>query len=104
MRFRRIYWVTEQLGHDGSSEVTGVFTSIPDLVDTGLGIRNASAKNAGFRVTLCELDSGLEPLMRFESPTFEGFEENVQAIIQTGEMSLEEYNTLLEALRAHRSA
>ena len=104
MRFRRIYWVTEQVASDGTSEVTGVFTSIPDLVDTGLGVRSVSEKDAGFRVTLCELDSGLEPLMRFESPTFDGFEEKVQTIIQTGEMSLEEYNSLLDALRAHRTA
>jgi hypothetical protein len=103
MRFRRIYWVTEQIDGDGMSEVTGVFTSIPDLVDTGLGIRDISGKKAAFRVTLCELDSRMEPLMRFQSPDFTGFEADVRPILETGEMSLEEYNTLLDALKLYRN-
>jgi hypothetical protein len=103
MRFRRIYWVTEQFDADGKSEVTGVFTSIPDLIDTGLGVRSVCAKQAGFRVSLCELDSGSKPILSMSSPDFAGFEDQVRPVMQTGEISHEEYNSLADALRALRT-
>ncbi|MDQ2985790.1 MAG: hypothetical protein M3R13_03590 [Armatimonadota bacterium] len=103
MRFRRIYWVTEQLDEQGQSDVTGVFTSIPDLIETGLGVRAVSDKTAGFRITLCELDCKDEPILRAESPTFEGLEETLGPIVQTGEVSREEYASLADALRAFRA-
>jgi hypothetical protein len=104
MRFRRIYWVTEQVDEHGLSEVTGVFTSIPDLVDLGLGTRDVSNKQAAFRISLCELDSSGSPILTCESPSFDGFEDALQPIVQSGEMSASEFASLTEALRAHRTA
>lgn len=100
MRFRRIYWVTEQIDGQGRSEVTGVFTSVPDLIDIGLGVREISEKRAGFRVSLCELDCKDMPLLTLESPGFEGFEAKLTPFMQTGEISREEYNSLADALQA----
>ena len=100
MRFRRIYWVTEQLDEEGRSEVTGVFTSIPDLIDLGLGVREISGKKASFRISLCELDSKDMPLLTLEAPTFDDFEEKLQPFLNTGEFSREEYNSLADALQS----
>lgn len=99
MRFRRIYWVTEQVDDAGHSEVTGVFTSIPDLIETGLGIRAVSPKSAAFRVTLCELDCRDKPLLTFQSPHFDEIPAQVKPLLESGEMSHEEYLRLIDALR-----
>jgi len=104
MRFRRIYWVTEQIDQNGLSEVTGIFTSIPDLVDLGLGVRPCSSKQAGFRISLCELDSSVGPILSCLSPSFDGFEEAMQPIMESGEVSASEYAELTEALRTYRAA
>ena|SRR5688572_31446865 len=100
MRFRRIYWVTEQIDEGGASEVTGVFTSIPDLIELGLGVREISAKRAGFRLSLCELDCSGMPLITLASPGFEDFEAKLTPFLNTGEISREEFNTLADALQA----
>lgn len=104
MRFRRIYWVTEQVDEQGMSEVTGIFTSIPDLVDLGLGVRDACPKKAGFRISLCELDSTGSPILTCSSPSFDGLQEALQPIVQSGEISVSEYASLTDALRAFRVA
>lgn len=103
MRFRRIYWVTEQVDEQGASEVTGIFTSIPDLIDTGLGIRDVSKKAAGFRLTLCELDCSCAPILSAQSPNFEGLEAGLAPIVASGEISDSEIAALTDALRAYRA-
>jgi hypothetical protein len=100
MRFRRIYWVTEQLDEGGHSEVTGVFTSIPDLIDLGLGVRDISEKTSRFRISLCELDSKDMPLLTLESPGFDDFHQKLEPFLNTGEFSREELNSLADALQA----
>ncbi len=86
MKFRRIYWVTEQLDKDGRSEIAGVYTSIPDLLDGGLrwddGIPD---KTEGFRLTLVKLDSSKKPLGSWASPGFDGLSEDLREYIGTGE-------------------
>ncbi|MBL1150672.1 MAG: hypothetical protein HND42_10745 [Armatimonadetes bacterium] len=99
IRFRRIYWVTEQLDDAGRSEVTGIFTSIPDLVERGVGIRPICDKNAGFRITLCALDSPNAPLARFGEAEFGEVEMRLAEFIETGEISTEEVATLAATLR-----
>ncbi len=36
MMFRRLYWVVEEVDTSGRSQVTGVYTSIQDLIKHGL--------------------------------------------------------------------
>ena len=100
MRFRRIYWVTEQVDENGNSDVTGVYTSIPDLIELGLGIRDVSDKKAAYRLSLCELDSKDKPLLTIESPNFEGLADDLRPILESGEISHEEYASLQDALRS----
>lgn len=100
MRFRRIYWVTEQYDEEGKSEVTGVFTSIPDLIESGIGCRPASQKQTGFRICLCELDSREPPLVRFESPDFNNVEEALSKLVRDAELSHEDVVRLADALNA----
>lgn len=99
MRFRRIYWVTEQLDEDGRSQVTGVFTSVHDLLEHGIGIRDISDKRAGYRISLVELDSPKLPLCVFTSPDFGDVAKTLQPFVETGELSADEVSWICEALR-----
>jgi hypothetical protein len=98
MRFRRIYWVTEQMEAGGKSRVVGIYTSIPDLIETGLPA--LPDKAAGFRVSLCELDSNQPPVTSFESPDFSGVSEALEPIVKGGEFTVEEARALSHALTA----
>ncbi|MFY9233540.1 MAG: hypothetical protein WAO58_03680 [Fimbriimonadaceae bacterium] len=96
MMFRRLYWVTEELAGAGSSSVTGVYTSIPDLIRHG--IRWTGEPKKGFRLTLVKLDCGKEPLGTFVGPRFEGLEERLSDFIRTDEFSHDECRALTDAL------
>ena len=100
MRFRRLYWVTEQFDNDGSSEVTGIFTSIPDLIELGLGTRPVSSKQAGFRITLCALDSVQPPFLSASSPDFSEVATMLTPMIEEGEITKERARSLCDALKA----
>ena len=95
MRFRRIYWVTEKLFEDGHSEVAGIYTSIPDLIDVGL-------QNSGkdFRLNLCELDCPSAPLLCLEKPEFSSLVEKLSPMIKDGEFSSEDVSRLSQALNS----
>lgn len=79
--------------------MTGIFTSIPDLVERGVGIRPICDKKAGFRITLCALDSPDAPLARFTEADFGDVEARLAEFVETGEISEEEVATLAETLR-----
>lgn len=99
MKFRRIYWVTEQLDEDGRSEIAGVYTSIPDLLDGGLRWDDGiEGKTAGFRLTLVKLDSSKKPLGTWQSPGFEGLGEDLKEYIATGEFGEMDCIQLVEEL------
>ena len=102
MMFRRLYWVTEELGKGEASNVTGVYTSIPDLIRYGLRWTGESAD--GFRLTLVKLDCQKEPLGSFQTPGFEGLETRLQDFIRTEEFTPDETQSLVEALKEFTSA
>jgi hypothetical protein len=101
MMFRRLYWVTEELGENGS-RVTGVYTSIPDLINRGL--RWTGEPQSGFRISLIKLDCDREPLGTFVSPRYEGLEERLGDFIKTEEFSEEQRTALIEGLQAFHGA
>jgi hypothetical protein len=98
MMFRRLYWVTEQLDEQGRSEVTGVYTSIPDLVRHGIRWSRDCEKHAGFRLTLVKLDHTLGPLGCWSSPKYEGLEDDLQTFIETDEFTVEQCKSLMTHL------
>jgi hypothetical protein len=100
MKFRRIYWVTEHVQPDGGSQVIGVYTSIPDLIDKGM--RWAPGEE-GFRVSLVKLDHEGEPFGCWSSPGFAGMEADLQEFVKTGEFSGPETEALAMALREFAS-
>ncbi|CAN5731939.1 hypothetical protein BH11ARM2_BH11ARM2_18220 [soil metagenome] len=91
--FRRLYWVTEKLEADGRSSVTGVYTSIPDLIRHGLKVE------ADLRVTLTKLDSDRSPIGSWSPPDYEGLAAALAPFVSTDEMSAEQIDSLLERLR-----
>jgi hypothetical protein len=97
MMFRKLYWVTEQVEPNGSSQVTGVYTSIPDLIRHGL---RWTDQNSGgeFRLTLTKLDCVKSPLGSWTSPAFEGLEDALQEFVRTDEFSQDQCKSLVGEL------
>lgn len=101
MMFRRLYWVTEELEAQGGSGVTGVYTSIPDLVHNGIETRNG--KPSRLRLSLVKLDCADGPLGVWEAP-FKGLAESLEDYVKTEEFMPEQCAALVEALKAISSA
>jgi hypothetical protein len=100
MKFRRLYWVAEQIEPQGMSRVTGVYTSIQDLIHKGLHWCNEDAKGSIFRLTLVKPDSFNCPLGVWDSPDFEGLEKGLEQFVETNEYSREECLLLQQELRS----
>lgn len=100
MKFRRLYWVTEQLDESGCSEIAGVFTSIPDLVEEGIRWNDEIDKRHTFRVTLVKLDSRNKPFGSWTSPDFQGMKEDLAEYIKTEEFTIPDCKGLVDGLRA----
>lgn len=100
MKFRRLYWVTEQLDECGCSEVAGVFTSIPDLVEEGIRWNEDIDKRHSFRVTLVKLDSQKKPFGSWTSPDFKGMQDDLREYIKTEEFTIPDCEGLVNGLKA----
>ncbi|GIV01765.1 MAG: hypothetical protein KatS3mg015_0595 [Fimbriimonadales bacterium] len=100
MKFRRIYWVTEQLDDEGHSDVTGVYTSIPDLVEIGLGLKDYSPHQKTVRLSLCELDASKPPLVTLFWNEYDKLESLLKPFVDDGEMTHEDVMMLVDALKA----
>ena len=100
MKFRKIYWVTEQIGTDGRSQVAGVFTSIQDLVGRGILWMDGIDKQAGFRLSLVQLDSNKPPLGSWVTPDFSGLEQDLQEFVESDEIGTQNVEQLALDLRA----
>jgi hypothetical protein len=98
--FRKLYWVSEQVFDDHSSQVNGVYTSIPDLVKYGLRFPTSGQ----LRLTLTKLDSDREPLGRWFSPGFDSLASDLDAYVKTDEFSADQVQSLLNALMTPASA
>ncbi len=94
--FRKLYWVTESVDQAGISHVTGVYTSIPDLVRHGIQSNEISSN---LRLTLTKLDSNKEPLGTWSSPHFDGLSEALQTFVETDEFSAEQVQMLVSTLK-----
>jgi hypothetical protein len=98
MYFRRLYWVTEKLSKDGKSEVVGVYTSIPDLIDEGL-VWFENHKHHHLRISLVKLDSSKAPLGCWHSPLFKGMHEDLGEYVITHDFTDEECRELVGKLK-----
>ena len=92
--FRKLHWVAETVSTDRSSEVRGIYTSIPDLVRHGLGDPRTT------RLTLTELDTEEGRLGTWQGPEFAGLDDVVHRLVTKDEFSSEQAESLLHALRA----
>lgn len=98
MLFRRLYWITEQVEDSGASRVTGVYTSIQDLVHHGLNwCEDMQGRN--LRLTLVKPDTFNKPLGSWSSPSFEGLATDIRSFIETHEYSEEETQLLTDELQ-----
>ena len=99
MKFRRLYWVTEQIDESGASEIAGVFTLIPDLVEEGIRWNDEIDKRHLFRVTLVKLDSPKKPFGSWVSPDFKGMQEDLSEYIKTDEFTVPDCEGLVLGLK-----
>jgi len=100
--FRKLYWITEQNDPKGNYRATGVYTSVHDLIESGL--RHVEPAGPGFRITLVKLDCQKDVLGSWEAPRFDGLEEGFQKYVETHEFSVEEAQSLRAALDQFVSA
>ena len=91
--FRRLYWVKEIVESNGASTVIGVYTSIPDLIEHGLG-REDDQK---VRLSLFQLDRANGCLGVWTCSDLEHMEQDLQKFIKTDEMSQDHVNRLVHA-------
>ncbi len=96
MKFRKLYWVTEQLDGENRSEVTGVYTSLPDLMAKGFRWCEEVEKTSTFRLSLVKLDSSKKPLGVWDSPDFKGMLEDLQEFVETDEFDRFEIQHFVE--------
>jgi hypothetical protein len=95
MMFRRLYWVVEEVEKSGRSQVIGVYTSIQDLINRGLGCVDSGNE---IRLTLTKLDSTKPPLGCWASPRFENIEKDLEEYVQTDEFTVEQCLALSQEL------
>lgn len=95
MMFRKLYWVTEQVDSFGNSRVSGVYTSIPELIRRGISSIDG---NCRLRLTLAKLDSDLAPFGIWCEPNFAGLGERLDEFVQTDEFTREHCQMLVEQL------
>jgi hypothetical protein len=95
--FRRLYWVTEEVAASGDSGVTGVYTSIPDLVKNGIQSRNGQPSR--FRLSLVKLDSARGTLGTWEAPGFSGIEDALQPFVQKEDFTADQCQSLVDHLK-----
>ncbi len=95
MMFRRLYWVVEEVEGTGQSQVTGVYTSIQDLIKHGLGCVDVGNE---IRLTLTKLDSSKPPLGCWSSPRFDSLEGDMRPYIETDEFTEDQCKALCDEL------
>lgn len=95
MTFRRLYWITEHVQSDGSSQASGVYTSIYDLIERGL-----PRHRSGLRLTIVKVDSDGDPLGSYQSPDFGGLGDDLFTYVKTEEITEDQRQSLLTALRS----
>ncbi|MER3495727.1 MAG: hypothetical protein C4320_02235 [Armatimonadota bacterium] len=91
--FRKLYWVSEEIDENGKSHVSGVFTSIPNLLQKGF-----PAKSESLRLNLCKLDACCSPLLTWEAGSFDQVSEQLKPFVETEEFSPEHVAMLQHAL------
>lgn len=90
--FRKIYWVVEKKLSGDQFQVHGVYTSIQDLIDSG--VEEAS----DVRLTLVKLDAKDGVLGTWSAPKFEGIRESLEEYIGTGEFTIDQCDHLVATL------
>ena len=94
--FRHLYWVVEEGGGSAEFCVTGIYTSIHDLLETGIRWVHGGSK---MRLSLVKVDHSGPPLGTWLSPDFAGLDARLQEFVATQEFSVSEILDLQEGLK-----
>lgn len=88
--FRKLYWVVEEDMPSGRA-VSGVYTSVHDLIEHGLG-------GQGLSLTLTPLDKRNSAVGLWSS--FESLASDLEPLMKSNELRIDEVNELVEALKS----
>ena len=91
--FRRLYWIVEQVNATGTSQVTGIYTSIQDLLNTGL--QWAEGMDHRIRLSLWKPDCFGTPLGVWNPDSLGNLSDDLQAYIATNEYTPSEVMDLV---------
>lgn len=100
MKFRRLYWTTEQTASNGASTLTGIYTSIPDLIEIGLQWVDGVPHRDGLRVSLWQLDVCGQPLGQWSSPEFADMSADLAKFVESDGFNAQDCEGLAQQLRA----
>ncbi len=90
--FRKLYWVTEILDSQGQYRLLGVYTSIPNLIKSGLG---PEVDQKRLRLNLTKLDCTCGPVVTWSGDDFYRLESDLAHFIATEEISAEHCKALV---------
>lgn len=97
--FRRLYWIAEQLNADGTSRITGIYTSIQDLCHGGLQW-SPKCNSKVIRLTLMKPDCFDQPLGSWVSPSFGDIATDMRTYVDSNEYTEEEVKLLISSIDA----
>lgn len=92
--FRRLNWIVEQIDADGTSRVSGIYTSIPDLTHEGL--KWLPGNSPKLRLSLWKPDHFGEPLGVWDGGSMQA--SDLQAFVDSKEYSESEVAELMVEL------
>lgn len=95
--FRRLYWIVEQVANDGSARITGIYSSIQDLVHVGLKWSESSSGRV-LRLTLVKPDTFDAPFGQWTADQTDQLTQDLEPFKASREYSEEEIKTLVHAL------
>jgi hypothetical protein len=91
MMFRKLYWVAEDLQPSGSSQIRGVFTSVPNLLRCGL---EEGLNLSQFRLSLTRLDCPCGTIATWSGDRFRTMGDDLVQFVATEDITEEQRQSL----------
>lgn len=91
MMFRKLYWVAEDIDATGSSQVRGVFTSVPNL------LRNCLERGVDLseiRLSLTRLDCGNAVIASWSGKQFAQMPRDLVQFVETEDLTEEQRQSI----------
>jgi hypothetical protein len=100
MMFRKLYWVTEQVPGNSTSQVLGVYTSIPNLIRHGL---SSDLDLDRIRLSLTKLDCDDGVVANWQGRSFGRLRDDLRSFIESEDFTEDQVKALVDKIEGLRS-